>query len=85
MRRDFFVDCLYEEFHMTRTVATQGAWAGSTAYIARSKSSDVKSLTGRDYADEKHAFGEKPMFSLVPPSSGMFVWVSDICDCIINL
>lgn len=62
---------------MTRTVATQGSWAGSTAYIARPKSEDVKALTGRDFADEKHAFGEKPLFSLVPPSSGMFVWVSN--------
>lgn len=75
MRRDFFVDCLYEEFHMTRTVATQGAWAGSTAYIARPKPGDVKALTGTTLADEKHAFGENPLFSLVPPSSGMFVWL----------
>ncbi len=69
---------------MTRTVATQGAWAGSTAYIARPKPVDVKALTGRTLADEKHAFGEKPLFSLVPPSSGMFVWVSTSVICIVN-
>ena len=79
LRRDFFLDQLSEQFHLHPVYVAQGGWAGSTAYVARAKPKHIRSLTGGgDVADEKGVFGEKPLFSFVPPTAGMFVWVSEI-------
>lgn len=69
-RRDFFIDCLADEFHLQPSFVTNGAWSGCTAYTARAKIGD-----SRAHADEKRAFGQKPLFTFIPPSAGMFVWV----------
>ncbi|KAH7930638.1 PLP-dependent transferase [Leucogyrophana mollusca] len=59
-RRDFFLDCLAEEFHLRITPASGGVWGGTDVYTATAKR------------------GEKPgvMFSFVPPTAGMFVWMT---------
>ncbi|KAH8118799.1 PLP-dependent transferase [Phellopilus nigrolimitatus] len=71
-RRDFFVDALCTQFDVRSAYVGQGAWAGCTALVARPRlPSKGKGV------DEKTAFGaeEKPLFSFVPPSAGMFVWL----------
>lgn len=70
-RRDYFVQCLNEEFHLERSLEERGVWKGCNVYGAYAKPRlQVKS--------EKEAPPVK-MFSFVPPSSGMFVWVSRTC------
>jgi aromatic amino acid aminotransferase I len=70
-RRNFFIDCLAEEFHLRPVPAAAGIWQGCIAYEA---SSQVKSTT----ITEKHTTRNRTMFSFVPPVAGMFVWVG-IC------
>jgi aromatic amino acid aminotransferase I len=65
-RRDQFIDCLEDEFDLQLSCARDGVWAGCDYYLASSKSSAKR-------MSEK--FGRKTMFSFVPPTSGMFVWV----------
>ena len=66
-RRDFFVDCLAEEFDLfpTRASAIPGRWAAAV-------DGDEKIVLFSAYR-----CGEKtrPLLSFVPPSAGMFVWV----------
>ncbi|KAA1477299.1 PLP-dependent transferase [Dentipellis sp. KUC8613] len=72
-RRDLFVDLLAGAFDLQRAVGTRemGAWAGMTVYTAYAKHQGGMWGAG---AGEKT--GERdPLFSFVPPSSGMFVWV----------
>ncbi|TFY78193.1 hypothetical protein EWM64_g5817 [Hericium alpestre] len=72
LRRDLFVDLLSDEFDLRESVGTraQGPWERCTVYTAYAKP------RGRalPWMSEKHA--AKPLFSFVPPSSGMFVWVA---------
>lgn len=75
LRRDFFIDQLSEQFHLRPVYVAQGNWAGCTAYVARAKPEHLRGPTGGEVADEKHAFGEKPLFSFVAPTAGMFIWV----------
>jgi len=71
MRRDFFVDCLAEEFQLTVTSGTTGMWEGCQVYNGFPKSK--RSITG--YFNEKTPTMSNPLFSFVPPTSGMFVWL----------
>ncbi|KAF7352816.1 Aminotran-1-2 domain-containing protein [Mycena venus] len=72
MRRDFFVDCLAEEFQLTVAPGTTGSmWEGSQVYRGFAK--PQRSLTG--YFNEKAPTMSNPMISFVPPTSGMFVWL----------
>lgn len=77
MRRDIFIDALCDEFSTSQTYVAQGTWAGCTAFVARPRPRQVSrsAQASLEYADEKHTFGTKPLFSFVPPSSGMFVWL----------
>ncbi|KAI5118981.1 hypothetical protein M0805_001120 [Coniferiporia weirii] len=68
LRRDFFIDELSVQFTTQRSYVAQGAWAGCTALVAYPKRS-------RSKADEKRASSDKPLFSLVPPTAGMFLWL----------
>ncbi|KAJ7744473.1 pyridoxal phosphate-dependent transferase [Mycena maculata] len=70
LRRDFFVDCLGEEFHLTVAPGTVGLWEGCDVYSAFVK--PTRSLTG--YFNEKAPLGNA-LFSFSPPTSGMFVWL----------
>lgn len=63
-RRDFFVDCIAENFHLELAPPEKNGIKGSEMYLA----SHLKVL------GEKRI--RKSLFSFVPPSSGMFVWVS---------
>ncbi|EIN10771.1 PLP-dependent transferase [Punctularia strigosozonata HHB-11173 SS5] len=67
-RRDHFIDCLADEFQLTRT-SNHGvnAWVGCNVYSASDK---ILSAT-----DEKQIFGRRRYFSFVPPSAGMFIWL----------
>ncbi|RDX53764.1 PLP-dependent transferase [Lentinus brumalis] len=69
-RRDFLLDALREEFHMQVSVGTTSSWKGCTVYTA-----SAKPKTGSSRMLEKRAYGSKALFSLVPPTSGMFVWL----------
>ncbi|KII94834.1 hypothetical protein PLICRDRAFT_193623 [Plicaturopsis crispa FD-325 SS-3] len=71
LRRDHFIDCLADEFHLQRAPGGgQGVWGGSDIYIASQKPSRWNNLS------EKYASASrKPMFSFVPPTSGMFLWI----------
>ncbi|KAI0751113.1 PLP-dependent transferase [Daedaleopsis nitida] len=73
-RRDFFIDALEEEFHLRRSVGATGAWTGCTVYTASAKPQNVfgRSL---QMSEKFGGFGAKPLFSFVPPTSGMFVWL----------
>ena len=76
LRRDFFIDLLSEEFAIRRLPAgansAMSAWTGCDVYAARAK------RASRDTVDEKAAFGEKTLFTFVPPAAGMFIWVSSL-------
>ncbi|OBZ70291.1 Aromatic amino acid aminotransferase C56E4.03 [Grifola frondosa] len=69
IRRDFFIDSLADEFHLQQSLAHEGAWAGCTVLTARPKPKNYGPLI------EKDALGSKKMFSFVPPTAGMFVWI----------
>jgi len=71
LRRDFFVDCLAEEFQLTVTPGTTGMWEGSQVFNAFAK--PKRNLTG--YFNEKTPTMSNALFSFVPPTSGMFVWL----------
>jgi len=63
LRRDWTIDLLYDHFDIE-----QETDASHSVFIAYKKSS----------RSEKHSVGEKggmkPLFELVPPSGGMFLW-----------
>ncbi|KAF8640115.1 hypothetical protein AX17_001351 [Amanita inopinata Kibby_2008] len=72
-RRDFFVDCLWEQFDLGLGMSSEGAWTGCTVLTARQKHTKPKGPVG-----EKTLFNpvSNPVyFSFVPPTSGMFVWL----------
>ncbi|KAG0709595.1 pyridoxal phosphate-dependent transferase [Suillus ampliporus] len=68
-RRDFFIDCLAEEFHLQAVPAIAGVWQGCIVYQASSKVKKSNSIT------EKYPIQNRTMFSFVPPVAGMFVWM----------
>jgi aromatic amino acid aminotransferase I / 2-aminoadipate transaminase len=63
-RRDFFIDTIGEEFHMKQSTAFNPIWTGMDVYECSLKPQGMI---------EKASY--KKMFSFVPPTSGMFVWV----------
>lgn len=71
-RRNFLMDCMHEEFSLQASYTEKGILDGALVYLARNKSY----LPGRSYSDEKSNvdYGNV-VFSVVPPTSGMFVWV----------
>jgi aromatic amino acid aminotransferase I len=66
LRRDYFIDCLDDEFDLQLAFARDGIWEGRDYYLASTKSS-AKQMSEK--------FDRQIMFSFVPPTSGMFVWV----------
>ncbi|KAJ7129722.1 PLP-dependent transferase [Mycena epipterygia] len=70
IRRDSFVDYLADEFHLTVAPGTVGMWEGCQVYSGFAK--PKRSLNG--YFNEK-APVSNALFSFVPPTSGMFVWI----------
>jgi len=65
-RRDFFIDCLVENFHLELAPASHNSlFNGSVEYFA--------SQLRRGYRDEKA--DTRTLFSFTPPTSGMFIWV----------
>ncbi|KAJ7179162.1 pyridoxal phosphate-dependent transferase [Mycena filopes] len=70
LRRDYLVDCLAEEFQLTVSSGTEGMWEGAQVYTGSAK--PKRSITG--YFNEKAPMSS-PLFSFVPPTSGMFVWL----------
>ena len=71
LRRDFFVDCLMDEFDLSPTLASAipvpGAWAAATGEHAM-----VFAAYPRGSAQKEKT---RPLMSFVAPSAGMFVWV----------
>jgi len=66
LRRDHLIDCLDDEFDLQLSSARNGLWEGCDYYLASAKSSSTQ-------MSEK--VSSKTMFSFVPPTSGMFVWI----------
>ncbi|KAI0089178.1 PLP-dependent transferase [Irpex rosettiformis] len=62
-RRDYLIDTLNEEFQVSRTVGTKGVWEGSDIFEFSFKATEMS---------EK--LRQRKLFSLVPPTSGMFLW-----------
>lgn len=75
MRRDYFIDELLVQFDTRSVYVAQGAWAGCTALVARPRPLSGSSNSKMVSEKQNFAFGDKPLFSLVPPSAGMFIWV----------
>ncbi|KAL4247015.1 Class-I pyridoxal-phosphate-dependent aminotransferase-like protein [Abortiporus biennis] len=69
-RRNFLIDSLAEEFHIRKSIGTQDVWNGLEVYDAYLK--PIQNTSGD--ISEKFDIGTK-MFSFVPPTSGMFVWI----------
>jgi aromatic amino acid aminotransferase I len=67
-RRDYFLDLLHSKFHIRTSASEHDFWKGCTVY-------DVYSKT-EEHGEKHGAFGQVKYFSFVPPSAGMFVWVS---------
>ena len=68
LRRDFFVDCLAEEFDLVPTPASAvpGGWSAAVA-----NGNDEMVIFCAYRCGEK----ARPLLSFVPPSAGMFVWI----------
>ncbi|KAF5322822.1 hypothetical protein D9619_000291 [Psilocybe cf. subviscida] len=79
-RRNFFLDCVAERFNVVRAPKAHTArFAGSDVYFAYEKEAPTASASR--WFSEKTGFADpRPtkahLFSFVPPTSGMFVWVS---------
>ncbi|KAI0310919.1 PLP-dependent transferase [Amylostereum chailletii] len=67
LRRDFFVDLFGEAFELQTSAGATGPWAGCKVYTAYAKAQ------GGLFVREKAP--RKALFSFVPPSAGMFVWI----------
>lgn len=63
-RRDFFIDTIAEEFHTKQSTSFNPTWAGMDVHECSLKPQGML---------EKASY--KKMFSFVPPTSGMFIWV----------
>jgi len=60
-RRNFFLDCLVENFHLEPGLTSKGGFKGFNVYFASINK------------EKGHIQG--PIFSFIPPTSGMFVWI----------
>lgn len=69
-RRDFFVDCLAERFDLIPSTSTEGIWSGSKVYIAYRTCNSPSNVKSTKLSSET-----QPLFSFVPPTSGMFTWL----------
>ncbi|KAL0949929.1 hypothetical protein HGRIS_009955 [Hohenbuehelia grisea] len=67
-RRDFLLDCFSDEFHLEVEQEHKGAWKGNTVYRAYAVPRNARAMIEKTSA-------RAPMFSFVPPTSGMFVWM----------
>ncbi|PSR73704.1 hypothetical protein PHLCEN_2v10623 [Hermanssonia centrifuga] len=68
-RRDYFIDCLADEFHLAKSATLeQGLWKGCEVHEGSLKPKNSIIMF------EKTAIKTK-MFSFVPPTSGMFIWM----------
>lgn len=68
-RRDYFIDCLADEFHLEASTSNVSFWKNMVCYDAYAKPSGRNLLMS-----EKGSLGTK-FFSFVPPTSGMFLWI----------
>ncbi|KAF7332154.1 Aminotran-1-2 domain-containing protein [Mycena kentingensis (nom. inval.)] len=69
VRRDFLVDCFADEFNLSLEPAAVGdIWEGCQVYHGSVKRKNTV------FWSEKAAHST-PLFSFVPPSSGMFIWL----------
>lgn len=67
-RRNFFLDCIFNKFHVELASASQNTrFPGSEVYLLSEKTPTSW------YHNEKSV--RQTLVSFVPPSSGMFVWV----------
>ncbi|KAI9432476.1 pyridoxal phosphate-dependent transferase [Lactarius indigo] len=66
-RRDFLIDCFAEEFELFPEPGTASGGGGPASLCAYPR---------RSGGDEKAARSARPLLSFVPPSSGMFLWVT---------
>ncbi|KAF7792821.1 hypothetical protein EIP86_003921 [Pleurotus ostreatoroseus] len=67
-RRDHFIDCIADEFHLQKAPSVaHGVWAGCDVFEAYEKPKGSQMT-------EKFATRTK-YFSFVPPTSGMFIWI----------
>ncbi|TFK55669.1 PLP-dependent transferase [Heliocybe sulcata] len=69
-RRDFIIDALADEFDLDLSPSSSahavGPWRGANVYVAKEKWQGTEKFA---------ATGRKPLFSFVPPTSGMFIWL----------
>lgn len=70
-RRDSFIDLIADEFQLDKSAGTSAIWKGLDVYEASFKPTAMS---------EKYS--RKKIFSLVPPTSGMFVWLAMHFDSI---
>ncbi|KAF9462610.1 pyridoxal phosphate-dependent transferase [Collybia nuda] len=71
-RRDFFVDCLHKEFHVEHEIILSGASEGCNGYLVFDRPMVSPSDGYEKYYPDARS---KAMFSFVPPTSGMFIWI----------
>jgi len=72
IRRDFFVDCIFDEFELrpnSDPALAASFGAGQPVLTA------YKKTQGNQEMQEKAAAAKTPLFSFVPPTAGMFVWL----------
>ncbi|KAG7449369.1 PLP-dependent transferase [Guyanagaster necrorhizus] len=67
-RRDAFIDALADAFQLDMAIEMNGHRKGSLVYHASLKPE-------RQFSEKSSMRYSKPLFSFVPPSSGMFVWL----------
>ncbi|ESK97603.1 aromatic amino acid aminotransferase [Moniliophthora roreri MCA 2997] len=67
-RRDYFIDCLGRDFHLQRTFARDGFREGAVVYEGFLKSQNT-------FISEKSIVSSQRVFSFIPPTSGMFIWL----------
>lgn len=67
-RRDHFIDALVKEFDLRIVKGREGYSAGCDVYNAYAK-------PRKGLFSEKTSINDQALFSFVPPTSGMFVWV----------
>ncbi|KAI9000704.1 PLP-dependent transferase [Trametes punicea] len=69
-RRDFLIDGLADEFKLKISLGTSGSWKGCVVYTAFAKPQH-----GGEMTEKFRPLDDRPYFSLVPPTAGMFVWL----------
>ncbi|KAL5507793.1 hypothetical protein ACEPAH_5411 [Sanghuangporus vaninii] len=74
-RRDFFLDELLSLFDVRSVYMAQGTWAGCTVFVARPRPHSGRAINNAISEKQDFPFGDKPLFSFVAPTSGMFVWI----------